>query len=278
MKRIALATYKGYPKGTESDQLLLEPFRNAGHEAVFVSWDNKRVDWHQFDTVIIRSCWDYHTRLNEFLDWITMLEDNHIPVWNPVPILKWNTQKTYLADLQKCGIETVPTVFVTKNNAIDLASLSWDEIVVKPSVGADAHDVSRFQRHNFVKAQQAIEKLQQTSDVLIQPLMKEIADGELSMVFIGGQFTHAVLKIPPRGEFRTNYANPTTETYHVPPDLLAQARNIYAKLDKQLLYARIDAVVVHNQLVLMELELVEPHLSFDLYPPSAERFVQSIHR
>src|SRR5436190_22616236 len=115
MKSIALITYKELPTLTESDRLLIKPLEENGFQPHVVCWDEK-IDWKQFDSVILRSCWDYHTRVDEFLIWLNMLEQQEIPVWNPIDIVRWNYKKTYLKELEDKGITIIPTVCLEKDS------------------------------------------------------------------------------------------------------------------------------------------------------------------
>lgn len=277
MKRIALATYKGMPRLSDSDRLLISPFRDAGYEVLPVIWNQKHIEWSDFEMVIIRSCWDSHLHPHEYFDWLSLLEQKQIEVWNPIPSLRWNFHKTYLRDLQQAGIETIPTVFCDVGTVCDLTTVQWGEVVIKPSIGASAHEVSRFSRRDFSKAQRQIDQLLQKTGVLVQPFISEITQGEISIVFIAGEYSHSVLKVPRSGEYRTNYEFRGSETvYQLSTEHLAMAETIYRKLNKTLLYTRIDVVIVNQRLVVMELELIEPHLFFDLYPAATGAFVKAV--
>ena len=112
MRRIALATCSKLPHLTDDDQLLFDPLGHAGVSAAPVVWDDRDVNWQEFSCVVIRSCWDYHKRVDEFLDWVDLLEKQDIHLLNPPEIIRWNCNKRYLIDLEAKGVSIVPTIFL----------------------------------------------------------------------------------------------------------------------------------------------------------------------
>src|SRR5256886_4443797 len=109
MKRIALATAAKLPTLNEDDLLLVPALRELGVAGVPAVWDAPDVRWEEFQGVVVRSCWDYHHRLEEFLAWVARLERAGIPVWNPPAVLRGNSHKGYLHDLAARGVPLVPT-------------------------------------------------------------------------------------------------------------------------------------------------------------------------
>ena len=136
MQPIALISYQDPPFISESDVLLTSAFKEKGITAIFVAWDDKNVNWNDFDCVVFRSCWDYQTRIEEFKEFLDLLENQNITTWNPLSIIRWNIHKAYLLELEKKGILIVPTIEVSKNTVFSLISLFKDkeyaEIIVKP--------------------------------------------------------------------------------------------------------------------------------------------------
>lgn len=242
----ALVTWRGLPELAPDDRLLRDALLRRGVDARAVVWDDPHADWRSFDAIVVRSTWDYHKRVEEFRAWIDAMEG--LPLWNPPAVLRWNIHKSYLLDLQARGVNIVPTLLVR-------------DFVVKPAVSATAY---RTERHTT------------DHDVLVQPFVPEIAeDGELSFVFLGRQFSHAVRKRPGNGDFRvqTEFGG-SVEPFAPSADLIAQAERIAATLGDEWLYARVDCVVRDERLMLMELEATEPSLFLDAV--SAERFADAL--
>jgi hypothetical protein len=218
--------------------------------------------------VLVRSCWDYHHRLEEFLAWVARLERAEVPVWNPPALLRWNSHKGYLRDLSARGIPIVPTRWLERGAPVDLAQLlrdaEWRDVVVKPAVSASAHGTWRTSVDAASADQRRLDELLRAGDVMVQPLMSEVRDpeeGEWSILFLGGRLSHAVLKRPAAGDYRVQWEFGGTAVTTAPPDtLLADAAAVMAAVPGDPLYARVDGVERDGRLVLMELELIEPHL------------------
>src|SRR4051794_25838014 len=99
MTRIAFVTYAELPGLADDDHLAVEELRRRGCEVEPAVWSDPGVDWRRFDRVVLRSCWDYHRRLGEFLGWLDRMEREQIPLWNPARLVRGNVDKAYLADL-----------------------------------------------------------------------------------------------------------------------------------------------------------------------------------
>src|SRR3989442_519961 len=123
MKRIALATSAKLPTLNDDDRLLIPALAELGLAAVPAVWDAPDVCWEEFQGVVVRSCWDYHHRLEEFLTWVARLEPAGIPVWNPPVVLRWNSHKGYLRDLAARGVPIVPTRWLRRGEPVDLPML-----------------------------------------------------------------------------------------------------------------------------------------------------------
>lgn len=253
MKHIALVTCTTYPQLSESDAILIEPLIKEGCISHVVPWDKKGIDWSLFDAIVLRSCWNYPAKYSQFIDW---LSENNTQICNPANIVKWNAHKSYLFDLEKRGIPIIPTVAAGNKHG-------WSEFVAKPVVGNGARGVTRSPK---------------TGEFLWQQFAPEVmTEGEYSFVFIDGKLTHAVLKTPKKGDFRANVQFGATERLITPSKtLVEQARRVLHALDTNLLYARVDGINRNGKLLLMELELIEPHLFFDMNPKAAEIFAKTL--
>ncbi|OGG03654.1 hypothetical protein A2W14_04020 [Candidatus Gottesmanbacteria bacterium RBG_16_37_8] len=279
-KRIGLITFSKKPLLTPSDNLLLEPLKKAGFDPLAVPWDKKNVNWSAYNFLILRSCWNYHFNFPLFLNWLDQLEKVKIKILNPVEIVNWNVNKKYLKDLERIGVPIVPTVFLAKGEKVNLKDLvskrDWQEIVIKPAVGASSYNVLRFQDNEYDKAQVKLNEIVKRSAVLIQPLMKEvIEEGEYSLIFFGREYSHTVLKRPKIGDFRALGFGASYTKIEPDKKLISQAGDILSKIKSDLLYARLDGISQNGVFILIEIELIEPHLFFDLDPQSPTRFVKA---
>jgi len=283
MTHIAFITYSDNPNFSQSDTLLARSLVAKGFTVSPVPWD-KQADWKQYNMLILRSCWNYHEKYQQFLKWLYLIEQLKVPVWNSIDLVRWNSHKFYLADLKGKGIAIPPTEFVKKITPINIKQLceqkKWEDIVIKPAIGVSAYKIARFKISELTKAQSYAKKLLETSDILIQQCLPEIlSDGEYSLVFFGNTFSHAVNKKPKQGEFRSNYKFGVTETLmHLPKRIINQAKHALEIVANPTLYTRIDGCVRDDKFILMELELIEPHLFINHYLQGTELFSEELNR
>ena len=274
MKRIALASCAAWPELTDDDRLLIPALKQLDVEAVPAVWDGP-VDWTQFDQVVIRSCWDYHLRPNEFLDWIQELEKARVKVQNLPALVRWNTDKRYLRELKAAGATIPPTIWIEEREELSsgemLDMLGWSSAIVKPTVSASAHKLRRVFRDEPA--------VQLKGPAILQQFIPEIVScGEWSLVFLGGKYSHAVIKRPAAGDFRVQSEFGGKAALAEPPDAMVdEAARMVGSLPGRPLYARIDGVDRDGTLVLMEVELIEPELFLGL-GNAASRFAEEIAR
>jgi hypothetical protein len=292
MPRVAIATCAPLPDGWPDDRLLAAALRASGAEVRFGVWDDPGFDWSGFESVLIRSTWDYTLDRERFLAWTWSLEGR---VENPPPIVEWNSDKHYLADLAAAGIATVPTVYVKPGGAEpELAG----EVVVKPAVSAGARDTGRFSPAAHGQARGLLERLHREGrTAMVQPYLPSVEDGgETAIVFIAGSESHALRKSvvlgpdeeAPLADHELRAAEAMFHEELVAPATAADAERelavaVVEALRKRFgaapLYARVDMLAAAGgEPMLLELEAVEPSLYFEQAPGSAERFAQALLR
>lgn len=278
----ALATCAAYPALTADDQHLARALTARGIDCVTPIWDDPREEWRGYDAIVIRSCWDYHQRSGEFLAWLDQLEQHGARVVNPIPLLRWNLQKSYLRDLAEAGVPVTPTAWIGRGDTTPLAEVlrrhDWPEAVVKPVISATAFGTWRVGREPSEEEEARYAAQVRHCDMMVQPYVRSIeATGELSFVFLGGRFSHAVRKRPRVGDFRVQSDFGGTVELAEPGDgLIQQAAAVVAAAPLSPLYARVDACEVHSDLVLMELELIEPVLFFANEPRAPVRLADAL--
>jgi glutathione synthase/RimK-type ligase-like ATP-grasp enzyme len=292
--RVALITYSGVPAITTDDRLLRDALVARGAEVDARPWD-ARADWASYHRIVLRSCWNFHHRPAEFLLWVNEVKENHDGSLRNAPALvQWSVDKRYLMDLDARGIAIVPTVWVSpagSDGAPDLDALiaaqGWHEgAVVKPAISATAHETWLVAPRRAAEHQARFEALLASSQggVMVQPFLPEIRDGEWSLVFLGGEFSHAVVKRPADGDFRAQHDfGGTVERREPDPSLIEDARaalhaaaNATGTRMNDILYARVDGIVRDGTLLLMELEVIEPVLFFSHAPGAAARMAELI--
>ena len=285
MRSVALITYSNRPELSPSDQTLLNPLKQRGIQPVPAIWNDTTIDWQQFDALILRSCWDYYKHADAFRQWLTLLQDLNVPLYNAQKTVLWNMDKTYLRDLAQAGVRTIPTI--RAETAINLSetmeSQGWNRIVLKPSMGASGYGIQLVSASDAHEKQPVFESLLQEGMVMIQPVVEEIKNGELSLIFFQDEFHYAIRKIPGEGTIFVNSAYGgsymTTEVDDATVKVAESILNIAHELTGQdcFLYTRVDGILVDNEFVLMELELIEPGLFMDIASSDAsERFADAI--
>jgi glutathione synthase/RimK-type ligase-like ATP-grasp enzyme len=281
---IALVTCEAYPDLTADDRLLLPALERFGLRPVPARWDDPGQRWETYGAVVLRSCWDYHHRFAEFVRWLHDLERAGARVHNPVRTLRWNMRKTYLRHLEAAGIPVAGTVWATMRSTTSLRdirrSTGWDAMVVKPTVSASAWETWLTDGPAGAADEERFARLLRDRDLMVQPFLPSIVtEGELSLVFIAGEFSHAVRKRPKPGDFRVQEEHGgTAEREPVTPELVRQARRALDAAPGPGLYARADGVVVDGRLVITELELVEPMLYLGWDSAAAGRLAAGIER
>ncbi len=252
------------------------PFEGRGLKLEDISWDDQKVDWGSFAGVIIGTTWDYWDRLEEFLAAVDRIEAQ-TQLFNPSSLVRWNIRKTYLRDLEAKGAKLIPTFWLDVAGEA-AASAAFDtlgarDVVFKRQVGAGAKDQHR------VKRGEAIPHM--PHPMMAQPFLPMIqTEGELSFIFIDGEFCHALVKRAQPGDYRIQSTYGGREEKITPSaDDLASAKAIIAALDEPPLYGRVDMLRgADGGLLLMELEVIEPYLYPVEGPELGERMAAGVAR
>ncbi len=263
------------------DELATGPLRDLGWDVETVSWRSIVTDWTQYEAVVMRTPWDYHEVPDEFLDALKKIEASGTRLENSLEIVKWNLNKTYLQELEERGVLIVPTIW--GNSKVDEATTDeWfkqfgtDEIIIKPVISATARHTYRIRK--FFPELTAIFESQ---DHMVQPFMKNIVEeGEFSLFYFAGEFSHAILKSPKQDDFRVQEEWGGIITAIVPDEkMLAAGGNALDQIGARLLYARVDLVRDQNdEFALMELELIEPALYFRMDENAPKFFAETLDR
>ncbi|WP_030323626.1 ATP-grasp domain-containing protein [Streptomyces sp. NRRL B-3229] len=283
MPRVALVTYDPRPEPSKDSDLpvLVEALRAAGAEAEAVFWDAD-VDWSGYDLAVIRSTWDYSWRAAEFTAWAERC-GKATRLANPAQIVRWNTDKRYLGELDRAGVPVVPTGYIAPGDPLSLPT--DHEYVVKPTSGAGARYAARYTPERHGDAVRQLERMHAEGlTAMVQPYMRGIdAGGERALQFFGGRLLHASRKravLSPGTAFDADkVAHPGLEPWSPTPAEVAVAERALAAVPEapELLYARVDLVDGEDgQPRVMELELVEPNLFLFLHPGSLPRVVEAV--
>lgn len=284
--KIAIASYinTGRYKAVvpDEDVMLVELFENNKHIVDVKVWDDPNVDWKAYDVVVIKSTWDYFIeKIDAFKNWLKFLKDNNIKCLNTPDTILWNADKHYLLDVEKSGLNIVPTIIAEKKSQInlDLAfnTFKCDELVVKPCVSGGAMNTIRINKNYNQETLNSINLWLLEDSYLIQPLKQEIiSEGEWSFIYFNGKFSHHVLKSGKKNEFRIqHFFGGSINTPKFNMEMLEQSKAYIEKFAKNCLYARVDGVWTNRGFELMELELIEPYLFFFTIKNSLNNYYQA---
>lgn len=279
--RLAVATSSLIPGIHPDDDHLAVSLRQLGIETTACVWNDPGVDWSQYDAVLMRSTWDYFQHYAAFSAWLEQLP---VPTINPRPLLHWNSNKRHLLELAAQGVDIIPTTIVSGADLRQaLADFAGREVVVKPTISGTAWHTARGEVGGAA-FDLAVAQLPEAFDYLVQPFVPEVvSDGELSLLFFDGEFSHAVIKRPATGDYRVQSEfGGTSERIDPDAALIASAKRALSAVaalgHANVAYARVDGVIVGGRFLLMELEMIEPFLHLGARPEAAERFAGNLHR
>ncbi|MGI5321672.1 ATP-grasp domain-containing protein [Actinomadura nitritigenes] len=275
----ALATCAHLPEGGDDARMLAAALTGLGVAADIAVWDDPAVDWSRYDLVVVRSTWDYTDRRDGFLAWAESLPR----VLNPADVLRWNTDKRYLRDLEAAGVPVVPTRWDPDGIPAD-----WPEYVLKPSVSSGSRDTARWGPGEEDAARAHLRDLRAAGrTVMLQPYLEAVdTAGETALVFLGGEYSHAGRKarvlnpgagiegLAGLGESRGRVTAATATDAEL--DLAHRVLDAVPG-GRDLLYARVDLIPgPDGDPLLIELELTEPALYLEHAPGSDTRFAKAV--
>ena len=278
--KIALLTCATWPGIQEKERAIAQEF-SPHIQADVVVWNDPAVNFSDYQCLVFRTVWDYFEHPEAFSAWLEKIALLGVKTINPVAAIRRNQHKFYLKELQELDVDIIPTVFIAKNSGLDLATLipkHWQRVIIKPAVSGGAYLTRLFDRTEIASVVAEYTTIAAVRDLLIQPFMPEIQEhGELSLLFFGGKFSHAVLKTPSTGEFRVqSQFGGNYRAIDVSEEVLATAQKIIAAFGGDLVYARVDGIISDGKFLLMELELIEPDLYFNYDPGAKRRYIAAL--
>ena len=279
VRHIGFVTAEHCPDLAPDDQIAADALASRGVRVVPVVWS--RSPRPPVDALVVRSTWDYHRRPAEFAAWLSELEQSGLPVHNPVPLLRWNMDKRYLRELEQKDVAVVATAWV-EHESVRLEELleehGWDDVVVKPAISCNGWRTFRSNRRRAREDEAAFQLTKRAGAVMVQPFVSMIArEGEWSLIYIRGRYSHAALKQAREGGFLVQPDHGGRSEAAIPMScMLEDAERILAAAPGPTLYARVDGFRNGRRFVLMELELLEPTLFFGLRPQAAEEFAEAL--
>lgn len=285
--KIALVTYQD--KGAyntinvnNEDDQIINYLTERGINITKEIWNDERVEWKSYDLAILKSPWDYFDLIEDFYGWLKKIESLNLRLLNPIEIIRWNTDKHYLHDIEKAGLKVTPSIFLTKGDDFNLHQYfniyNTDKFIVKPAVSGGSKNTFKVTTANAHEVNEKLIALTEIEDFIVQPFLNEIEEtGELSFLFFNGKFSHALLKKAAEGDFRVQATfGGTVHPQQPAEDLIIAVQKYVDQFAKGTLYARVDGAMVNNEFILMELELIEPFLFLDTNKKALENYYQAL--
>jgi glutathione synthase/RimK-type ligase-like ATP-grasp enzyme len=265
-------------------ELSFAPMAELGWQIDMVPW-RRRVEWNDYDLVYICTPWDYQDDVAAFLNVLESVEKSTATLVNGLGLVRWNLEKTYLRELELRGADIVPSRFFDRYDGARIAgcfdAYGAERIVIKPVVGANADHIFVLTDAPTGEMTEVLRHTFERRPFFVQPFMESVqSEGEYSLFFFGGEYSHAILKKPRAGDFRTQEEHGaailSVEAHQA---LVETAHRVLHVVNPQPVYVRADFVRdSKGRFLLMELELIEPALYFRTDPDSAGRFARAITR
>ena len=253
--------------------------RERGMDFDIRHWDDPALSEEGFAAALIRSCWDYPERADEFAATLEKRELQGLRVINPSSVVRWNARKTYLRGLEEAGVRTIPTAWSERLDASQIARAFDDfdtaELVIKPQVGAGSRATLRLKRNAWSETDLA---LGPQGPAMTQPFFPAIETaGEFSLFYFGGAFSHAVNKTPAPGHWFANAMDARFVRWTPDAAALDMGAQTLAASPRDCLYGRVDLVRdPAGAWRLIEFEAIEPYLFIAHAPEGAPRFVEAL--
>ena len=283
--KCALLTINDLSNFQSYDDLIVKPLRGLGWECEFIPWDSTSINWDDFDAVIIRSTWDYQQKEKLCFKTLQSIEASSATLYNSLDIVKWNIHKRYLLELEKENISIIPTRLYDSfyfEIVSDLFSFfNENKLVIKPCVSANADDTFILEQSKMENLKSVLEGTFSRKDFLVQPFIKNVkSEGEYSLIYFGGRLSHVLLKTPKDGDFRVQEEHGgILKTINKPESSLIDFGNkVMGTIPYQCLYSRVDVVRGSDNYLLMEVELIEPSLYFNMDSKSPQMFAEVFNK
>ena len=281
MKRCALLTMDDMEGFYSYDKLIIPELELLNWNVSEVSW-HANVDWSEYELVVVRSTWDYQQHTEKFLNVLNNITLSGATLANSLDLIRWNINKSYLKSLNLQGIPIVPTTwhsnFCFKSILSMFNEMDCSEIIIKPVVSANADDTYLLNAESLRNNLSMLGKCFNNREFMIQPFIKSVVEeGEFSLFYFNGNYSHCILKTPKKNDFRVQEEHGGSLMSIQPNSLLKNlSLKVLSLLPEQPLYSRLDFVREGQSFYLMEIELIEPSLYFNMDKSSATSFAKSV--
>lgn len=277
-KKVAYLTMQNPGDYVTDYDLSFGPMQDLGWDVESVAW-RSQPDWNDYDAVYICTPWDYPEHCDEFLDVLDAIDASSAVLFNPYPVVRWNLEKTYMRDIEAHGDDIVPSTWYDDFDVEDVPGFfeehATDRVVIKPTIGGNAKDTFVLGDPVDSAMLKKLRVIFSGRRFFVQPFIENIqSEGEFSLFFFDGNYSHAILKSPAAGDFRVQEEHGADIAPVTPPaELLQVAHSVFASIEPMPVYGRGDWVRgPDGRFLLMELELIEPSLYLRTDSGAAARF------
>lgn len=260
------------------DDILRAALEKRGFRVGRFDWARKDINWSDAKYLLFRTTWDYHNKWKQFLNWLDAVKGQCTFI-NPIETIKWNFDKRYILELANKGVNIAKTEIFEKGSKLKLSdafiNFGMDELVLKPLISAGGRHTYRINKSSYESLEGIFKKLLEEEAMMLQEFQYDVpVNGEISLMFFGGNYTHSILKQAKKGEFRVQDDFGGSVHDHIAStEEIDFAKNTLSKVDPIPAYARVDIFRDNKQnLALAEIELIEPELWFRNHPDAADVF------
>ncbi len=266
----------------DDDALLRTALEALGLRVTRIYWDDPTFDWSQTHCAVFRTTWDYFDRFPEFSQWLETTSQL-TQLINPPELIHWNIDKHYLQDLSENGVRIPPTNFIETGDNRTLEQVAvesgWPELILKPAISGAARHTYRLTTTDLSHLEDVYRSLIQEEAMLLQEFQhRVVTEGEVSLMVIGGHYTHAVLKTAKAGDFRVqDDFGGKVQSYNPSQEEVQFAERVVSLCRPHPVYARVDMIRDNSgQICLSELELIEPELWLRNHPSAANQLAAAL--
>jgi glutathione synthase/RimK-type ligase-like ATP-grasp enzyme len=284
-KRCAFLTMDSTEGWSIDADLAIPPLEALGWHVDTIAWRNPEVDWDTYDAVYLGTPWDYPEDVPLFIRVLEQIDGSRATLVNDIELVRWSIPKTYLRDLESRGADIVPSRWFDRlspgQDPFSFEALTSDRLVIKPVVSANAKDTFLLNRDDVADKTELLLHTFRDRAFMVQPFIESIrTEGEFSLFYFGGAWSHAIRKVPKAGDFRVQEEHGASIEAILPdPSLVATADGILALVAPAPVYARCDLVRGSDgRFLLMELELIEPSMYLRMHPEAPQRFARAFDR
>lgn len=257
------------------DDIVKKALEEDGIKVIRLSWDDPDFDWSSTKFILFRTTWDYFDRFNEFSKWLNKVSSLTTFI-NSEALIRWNLDKHYLLDLKEKGVHICESYFIEQGETLTLRELTkthnLKNFVLKPCISGGGRHTYKITSEQVLDYERLFKELIAKEAYILQPFQNQIVTkGEISLMLMNGEFTHAVLKKAKPGDFRVqDDFGGTVHKHKATPEEIQFAKQAINACIELPTYARVDIFTDNNnQLAIAELELIEPELWFRNHPKAA---------